>query len=102
MKGSVCLDEAMPCQCLFRQVLQYCGKSRMTHDDKERITLQKQWQERNEEDQENRDDTTPDPVKYWDEIIASGLSSDNSSYAVHFANCQLLVQRTDEEHCLHD
>jgi hypothetical protein len=47
--------------------------------------LQEKWQKCNEKHQENRDDAGPDPIEYWDEVVASGLPSNNVTLRIDSA-----------------
>lgn len=60
-------------------------------------TLQEQRQECNEEHQEDGDDAAANPVEYGDQIVASGLSSDQLPGIGVLADQQLLIERSQED-----
>ena len=62
------------------------------------LTLQEKRKECNEKHQENRDDTTSDPVKCRLEVIATTLPRDWISASIHFTNSQLFVKSAKENH----
>lgn len=62
------------------------------------ITLQEKRQESNGEHQENGNDATADPIEHWDEVIATGLTTNDIALRVDLADYELLVERSDVEH----
>ena len=64
----------------------------------ELFTLQEQRQEGDEEDQENGNNASSDPIENGNEVVASRASRQNVPSGVHFTNQQLLVERSDVQH----
>ena len=99
MKGNVCLVEEAPCLYLFPQVL---GSLLINKPPKKasegKNTLQEKRQERDHEDQKDGYNTTSNPVKDWDEIVASRLAANNISLRVYSTNSQLFVEGTNKEY----
>ena len=60
--------------------------------------MQEKRQERDHEDQKDGYNTTSNPIKDWDKIVASRLAANNISLRVHSTNGQLFVERTNKEH----
>ena len=60
--------------------------------------MQEKRQERDHEDQEDGYDTTSNPIKDRDKIVASRLTANNISLRVHSTDSQLLVERTNKEY----
>jgi hypothetical protein len=63
-----------------------------------RNTLQEKRQERDHEDQKDGYNTTSNPIKYRNKIVASRLAANNISLRVHSTNSQLFVESTNKEH----
>ena len=61
-----------------------------------RQLLQEEWQEGDEEDDENRDDASLNPLVNGDQVVATGLSGSNLSVRVVPTDEQFLVHRTQE------
>ena len=63
------------------------------------LTLKEQQQERNHEHQKDRIDAPLNPVKHRHKLITSALIRDELSLRVESAYLQLVVERTQEDHC---
>jgi hypothetical protein len=61
-------------------------------------TLKEKRQKGNHENQENTDNATLDPGKDGVEVIAPRLATDELTRRGVFANSQIRVQRSDEDH----
>jgi hypothetical protein len=62
------------------------------------LTLKEEWQEGDKEDQENRNNASLDPLKRWNKVVTSALTSKRISSSVHFANRKHLIQSSKENH----
>lgn len=62
------------------------------------LTLKEEGQERNHEDQENTNNAAPDPFKDGDEIVTTRLTTNELAGIRVFANPDLRVQGTQENH----
>ena len=60
--------------------------------------MQEQRQERNHEHQEDTDDAVVDPLERRGEVVAADGTDELSRRRV-LANGDLVVQRTEEDHC---
>lgn len=60
--------------------------------------MQEKRQERDHEDQKDGNNTTSNPIKDRDKIVASRLAADNISLGVHSTNSQLFVEGTNKEY----
>lgn len=61
-------------------------------------TLEEQWQERDHENQENTDDTAPNPVKDRNKVITTLLATNHLTRGSILADPELRVQGTQEDH----
>ena len=61
--------------------------------------MQEQWQESNHEYQEDTVDATLDPIEDGLKIVTSRLVGYELALRVVLANCQFLVERSEEDHC---
>lgn len=99
MKGNVCLVEEAPCLYLFPQVLDRMLINRKKKKDiGRRNTLQEKRQERDHKDQKDGYNTTSNPIKDRNKIVASRLAANNISLRVHSTNSQLFVEGTNKEY----
>ena len=60
--------------------------------------MQKQRQEGNHEDQKDGYDTTPNPIKDRDKIVAPRLAANNIPLGINSTNSQLFVEGPNKEH----
>ena len=98
MKGNVCLVEEAPCLYLFPQVLDRLLINRQKKGVGRRNTLQEKRQKRDHEDQKDGYDTTSNPIKDRNKIVASRLAANNISLRVHSTNSQLFIEGTNKEY----
>ena len=63
-----------------------------------RLTLHEQRQESNEEDQEDGNNAMLDPVKYGNEVVATGLAGEDVALRVNVADRKLLVKSAKVEY----
>ena len=61
-------------------------------------TCQEQRQKCDDKHQEDRDDAASNPVKDWDKIIASRLSTYNIARRINLADRELFVKGPKENH----
>jgi hypothetical protein len=85
------LDQHLVHSILFKQRTISCAI--MTKE--MRPTLQEQRQESDEEDDKDREDTSFNPLVRWREVVTTGLSRQNITILVVFADGQLVVEGSE-------
>lgn len=64
-----------------------------------KLTLQEKGQEGDEEDEQDRHDATTDPLEDGEEEVAATLSAKQLTRVREFADGELGVESTQEDHC---